>query len=115
MAVRRFEDLIAWQKAQDLGVDVFFTYEHVKDFTFKNQVWGAAISVSNNISEGFDRGSNADFIRFLNFARTSCNEVKSMSYLAARIGYLTEKQKSDFIQKTEELSKIILGLINSLR
>lgn len=96
-------------------MDVFFTYEHTRDFTFKNQIWGAVISVSNNISEGFDRGSNADFIRFLNFARTSCNEVKSMSYLAARIGYLTEEQKADFVRKTEELSKIILGLINSLK
>ena len=106
--------MVAWQKAQDLAVNVFFTYEHVRDFTFKNQIWGAAISVSNNISEGFDRGSDPDFIRFLHFSRTSCNEVKSMSYLAARISYISEEQKTSFIAKTEELSKIILGLIHSL-
>jgi len=64
MKIRRFEDLIAWQKAQDLAVNIFITCEHVRDFTFKNQTWGAAISVSNNISEGFDRGSDPDFFAF---------------------------------------------------
>ena len=115
MAVKRFEDLIVWQKAQDLAVLVFETYKLNKDYSFKDQIWRASISISNNISEGFDRSSNPDFIRFLNIARTSYNEVKSMLYLACRIQYINDLQKDNFISKTEEISRIIFALIKTLK
>lgn len=62
----RFEDLIAWQKARDLAVEIYRTFKSVNDFDFKSQVRSAAVSVSNNIAEGFDSRSKKDFIRFLN-------------------------------------------------
>ena len=78
----RFEDLIAWQKAQDLAVKVYGTFEALRDFGFRSQICSAAVSVSNNIAEGFDSRSKKDFVRFLNISRNSCNEVKSMCGLA---------------------------------
>ncbi|MCC6289385.1 MAG: four helix bundle protein [Chitinophagaceae bacterium] len=71
----KFEDLIAWQKAQDLAVEVYGTFAMIRDFDFRSQTRSAAISVSNNIAEGFDLRSKKDFMRFLNIARNSCNEV----------------------------------------
>jgi four helix bundle protein len=115
MKIRRFENLIAWQRAQDLAVGVFNTFGDSRDWTFRDQIWRAVISVSNNIAEGFDRGTDADFIRFLNIACSSLHEVKSMIYLAERVRYLNATQKQQFIQQTEEVSRIILGLINSLK
>ena len=85
-----------------------------KDYGFKDQICRAAVSVSNNVAEGFDRGSDADFTRFLNIARTSCHEAKSMAYLARRLDYINENQKNGLIGQTEETSKIIYGLIQSL-
>lgn len=89
MLAKRFEDLLIWQKGQDLAVFVYEVYRDSRDWGFKDQICRASVSVSNNIAEGFDRGSNADFLRFLNYSRTSSNEVKSMNYLAYRLGYIT--------------------------
>ena len=114
MLVKRFEDLLIWQKGQDLAVLIYETYRDNRDWGFKDQICRASISVSNNIAEGFDRGSNSDFIRFLNYSRTSSNEVKSMSYLAYRLNYIGLEKREEFIRATEELSKMILGLIRSL-
>ena len=114
MAIKRFEDIIAWQKAQDLAFDIYGLFRDSRDFGFKDQICRAAVSISNNVAEGFDRPGNLEFRRFLNIARTSCNEVKSMSYLAERLEYISKAKKDELILKTEEISRIILGLINSL-
>ena len=55
MKIVRFEDVIAWQKAQDFAVEIYQVYEHSRVFGFKDQIQRAVISISNNIAEGFDR------------------------------------------------------------
>ncbi len=65
MAIQKFEDIIAWQKAQDFAVEIYAAFETSKDHGFKHQICHAAVSISNNIAEGFDRISDADFARFL--------------------------------------------------
>ena len=114
MGISRFEDIVAWQKAQHLAVKVYKLFRDSRDFGFKDQICRAAVSVSNNIAEGFDRRSDAEFIRFLNIARSSCNEVKSMVYLGERLGYLDATKRSTLIDQCEEISKVILGLARSL-
>ncbi len=64
MAIQRFEDIIAWQKAQDLAVSIYNYFSKITDYSFKDQICRASISISNNIAEGFDRSSDADFSRF---------------------------------------------------
>lgn len=68
MAVQKFEDLLVWQKSQDLAINIYELFAHSKDFAFRDQITKASVSISNNIAEGFDRNSNADFSRFLYFA-----------------------------------------------
>lgn len=97
-----------------MAVIIYETYAQNKDWGFKDQIQRASVSVSNNVSEGFDRGTGPDFIRFLNFVRTSCNEVKSMTYLAFRLNYILEEIKQKIILLCEEISRIIWGLIRSL-
>ena len=110
----KFEDLIAWQKAQNLAVKVYGTFEVLRDFGFRSQICSAAVSVSNNIAEGFDSRSKKDFVRFLNISRNSCNEVKSMCYLAERLNYIEESKKEDLILACNEVTKIIAGLMRSI-
>lgn len=110
----KFEDLIAWQKAQDLAVEVYRTFTAIKDFDFRSQIRSAAVSVSNNIAEGFDSISKKDFMRFLNIARNSCNEVKSMCYLAERLNYAETTKKDGLINFCNEVTKIIVGLIRAI-
>jgi four helix bundle protein len=71
--------------------------------------------MSNNIAEGFDRNTNADFRRFLFIAIASCSEVKSMLYLAHRLNFITEEERINLLLHAEEVSKIIRGLIKSLK
>ena len=106
--------MIAWQKAQDLAVQVYQQFSTLNDFGFKDQIFRASISISNNIAEGFDRQSNKDFIRFLFFAKSSTGEVKSMLYIAERVGYCEKSKALKMREQCEEISKIIRGLMKSL-
>lgn len=114
MKVTSFEDLIAWQKAQDLAIFIYQDFKDLQDFSFKDQICRASVSISNNIAEGFERRTNKDFTRFLYIARGSCSEVKSMLYLARKLDYLENSKTEKFIQLCEEILKILRGLIKSL-
>ena len=114
MKIQKFEDLIAWQKSQDLVVCIYSFSNPLKDYAFKDQIRRASISISNNIAEGFERRSKPDFIRFLYFSLASCSEVKSMLYLAERLEYIPTKTKNTLLLQVTEVSKILTGLIKSL-
>jgi four helix bundle protein len=114
MKIKRFEDLVAWQKAHRLTLDVYTNFGKSKDFVFRDQICKAAISVPNNIAEGFDRSTDKDFARFLYISIGSCSEVRSMLYLAADMNYIEKNKKEILISNTEEVSRIIRGLIKSI-
>ncbi|NGF55181.1 four helix bundle protein [Parapedobacter sp. SGR-10] len=115
MKILKFEDLIAWQKAQDIAVDVYMSFTELKDWSFKDQIYRAVVSISNNIAEGFDRQSKKEFVRFLYISLGSNSEVKSMIYLAQRLNYLNKINADMLIEQSREVSKIIRGLIKSLQ
>ncbi len=115
MTVQRFEDLKMWQKSQDLAVEIYSIFSKTNDFGFRDQITRASVSISNNIAEGFERQSNADFKRFLYFALASNSEVRSMLYLSERLDY-TDKDKSKIlIEKTNEVSKMLYAFIKSMK
>lgn len=114
MKFKRFEDIIAWQKSQDFIVAVYASFNGLKDYSFKDQICRATISISNNIAEGFDRISTAEFKRFLYISLGSCSEVKSMLYSAERLNYIDSKKREVLMEQVIEISKIITGLIKSI-
>ncbi|MES2677753.1 MAG: four helix bundle protein [Pseudomonadota bacterium] len=114
MIIRKFEDILVWQKSQGFAVEIYAVFGGMKDFGFKDQILRAVVSISSNIAEGFDRSSDADFSRFLYIAISSCSEVRSMIYLAEKLHYLSNEQKINFIKSSNEISKMIRGLIKSL-
>lgn len=114
MKIQKFEDIIGWQKAQDLAIEIYGKFGSIKNFSFKDQICRAVVSISNNIAEGFDRQSNKEFKRFLHIAKGSCSEVKSMVYLGKRLGYINDFDKQNLLNKCSEISKILRGLIKSL-
>ena len=91
--VQHFEDLLIWQRSRELVKDVYSLLHDNTDFGFRDQIQRAAISVMNNIAEGFDRNKftkdNTLFIHFLGIAIGSCGEVKSMLYAAEDLGYIS--------------------------
>lgn len=114
MKIERFEDIIAWQKAFSLTVNIYKLFEFSKDYGFKDQIQRASVSIMNNIAEGFERKSNNEFKHFLFIAKGSCGEVRSMLILSKELGKLSEKDASDYYELSEEISKILSGLIKTL-
>ena len=112
--VEKFEDLIVWQKAQDLAVDIYRLTSRepfCRDFGLRDQIQRAAVSVMSNIAEGFERYSRPEFRQFLSVARGSVAEVRSQLHLARSLKYVTEL---DF-ENTYSLCKDISNLIGALR
>jgi four helix bundle protein len=114
MRIARFEDLQCWQKSQQLGVFIYKTFGQLKDFSFRDQICRASVSVSNNLAEGFDRGSNKEFLRFIYISRGSNSEVKSMLYLAKSLEFINEIQFNEGIGLCNENGKLINGFISYL-
>lgn len=114
MKITKFEEIIAWQKGQDFAVDIYSLFSNLKDYSFKDQIQRASVSISNNIVEGFDRMSDKEFVRFLYISLASNSEAKSMLYLAARLNYVEKEISLKFIGNSEEISRIIRGLIRSI-
>ena len=114
MKFDRFEDIIVWQKAQELALIVYNLFDKHKDFGFINQIQRATVSVSNNIAEGFERKSNNEFKYFLYVAKGSNGEVRNMIYLAKNLSYITEQDFQKLFALTIEISKMLSGLIKTL-
>jgi len=114
MKIRTFEDLFVWQKAIVHTIEIYKRFQLVSDFGFKNQIQRASISISNNIAEGFERGSDRDFRRFLFIAQGSCSEVKSMIYIALKLNYISEDEFSTIYGQLNEIGKMLFGLMKTL-
>lgn len=114
MAIERFEESIAWQKSKALCIEIYKQFENIKDYGFRDQIQRAAISVMNNIAEGFERKGNKEFSYFLYIAKGSCAEVRSMLILAKELKKISEEEHQTLSSMAEEVSKIISGLIKSI-
>lgn len=114
MKIERFEDIVAWQKAKRMTAIIYSLFKNNKDYGFRDQIQRASVSIMNNIAEGFERKSNAEFRQFLYIAKGSCGEVRSMIYLAKDLDYISESDFNKVLQESIEISKTISGFIKSL-
>jgi four helix bundle protein len=118
VAVTKFEELIAWQKARELTRAIYQATElspFARDQALVNQIRRAAISVMSNIAEGFDREGPADFHRFLVIAKASCAEVRSQLYIALDVGYLDAAQFDELMALVNETGRVLNGLRLSIK
>jgi four helix bundle protein len=116
--IEKFEDIIAWQKARILVNKILDKAESERlsrHFCLRDQITRASISIMNNISEGYERDSNREFIRFLAIAKGSCGEVRSLLHLIYDRNHFDRDEYEQFLEQAVEISKIISGLIKSLQ
>lgn len=115
--IRRFEDLHIWQAARGL-VKIIYLYttqgEFQRDFALRDQIRRAVISIMSNIAEGFGSGSDAEFIRFLGYARRSLSETQSQLYIALDLSYITKDDFDITYQKANTAEKQINAFITYL-
>jgi len=112
--VRNFEELIIWQDARVLANQIHFLFLESRDYSFRDQINRAAISVMNNIAEGFERFGKPEFRRFLQIAKASCSEVRSMTYLALDFSYLSNDIANEVFNLCLKIKTAIINLIKTL-
>jgi four helix bundle protein len=119
MKIDRFEDLECWKEARKLVRMVYAAVNtrpaFQKDFRLNGQITGAAISVMNNIAEGWASQSNAEFIRFLTYSRRSGAETQNCCYVALDQTYISDKQFHEIYDQALTVIRIIDGLLRYLR
>ena len=111
--LRRFEELIAWQRARALTREIYRVTRRgafAKDFGLSGQVQRAAVSIMSNVAEGFERHRLGEFHQFLSTAKASCAEVRSQLYVALDANYLTKAEFEQLAGQAEEVAKIRGGL-----
>jgi len=113
--INKFEDLIIWQDSKSLTLSIYKFFKEIKDFSLKDQIQRASVSVMNNIAEGFERETDAEFIRFLFITKASCGEVRSLLYLSESLGYINSEDSQKLITLTLRLSGSIYNFISYLK
>jgi len=116
--IRRFEDLIAWQKARALTAAIYKATRHAalaRDFGLCGQMQRAAVSAMSNIAEGFERNRLGEFHQFLSTAKGSCAEVRSLLYVGLDVGYLDTASFEQMFALAEEAARVTGGLRASVQ
>jgi four helix bundle protein len=114
MSYQSFEDLEVWQRGCRLAVEIFRSFTSCKDFTLRNQIQRAALSVPSNVAEGSERGSLKEFAHFLNISKGSCGELRTQLYSARKLDFLNKGNFNSLIQESREVSAMLEGLRRSI-
>lgn len=112
-----FENLYCWQKAREL-VRLIYRLTKKKsfsDFSLKDQIRRAAVSILSNIAEGFERGTKEEFLYFLYIAKASCGEVRAQLYVALDQGFINKNEFSKAFNLAKQTSAIIYRFIESVK
>jgi four helix bundle protein len=118
MSIKNFEDIEAWKESRKLASIIYkLTGKKLfsRDFGLRDQIQRAAVSCTSNIAEGFDSGTNQQFVQFLLYSRRSSSEVQSILYIAFDRGYLSEQEFKDAYQQAKIVGKLINGFVTYLK
>ena len=106
-----FEDLAVWQEGMQLAVQIHEIVAGWRDYGLKDQMQRAAVSVPSNISEGYERGSNREFVQFLHYAKGSAGELRTQVCLATMLGYCSESASQLLLEKSRKVSAMLYKYI----
>ncbi len=118
MKITKFEDIEAWQLGRELSKQIYSTVkspQFSKDYGLRDQICRASVSVMSNIAEGFDAGSNSEFIRFLGYAQRSCSEIQSQLYIALDQDYVSKAVFDAIHELAEKTNRKIGAFIKYLK
>ncbi len=114
-----FEDLIVWQKAQELAEKIYNLAESnkfiQKDFSLKDQLRSAALSISDNIAEGFEYNNNPGFYRFLRMAKGSCGEIRNKTRFILRMKFIEDNVGFELCDEAKLLGSQIGELMKKVK
>jgi four helix bundle protein len=118
MKIQSYRELIAYQKAYQLALDIYKTTKKFpKDelFGIVSQMRRSAVSVPCNIAEGYCRNHRKEYVQFLNIAFGSCGELETLLSLSKDLGYLALNDFNTFDEQLKDVSRLLWKLIISLK
>ena len=116
--IETFKDLLVWQKSIEIVKQIYLISTGnslSKDFALRDQLRRAALSIPANIAEGFERSSKKEYLNFLNFAKGSAGELRSLLLVASEIGYLDPIEHNEQRNSILEISRYLSNQIKSIR
>ena len=113
MPYQSFESLEVWKRACRLATSVYAALRDCKDFGLKDQMTRAGVSIASNIAEGYERGTNKDFIRFLKISQGSAAELRTQAYIANSIGALGKKDMLNIVEECKGIGAMLQALAKS--
>ena len=116
--IRSFEDLLVWQKAIEFVTQVYLVTnegEIKRDFGLRDQMRRAAVSIPTNIAEGFERASRKEYLNFLNIAKGSAGETRSLFRVALEVGYFSKETHDQLRERALTLSRYLFNQVKAIR
>ena len=117
MQITKFEDIDSWKEARLLVTIIYelrINEDFNRDYSLKDQITRAAVSIMSNIAEGFDSGTSKSFIRFLNIAYGSASEVQSLLYILVDRTYITQRKFEEIYGRIGKIKNLIGAFIKYL-
>lgn len=114
--LKRFEDLDAWQVARELAAAVYEICRReplARDFGLCDQLRRSAVSIMNNIAEGWESLHPAEKLQFYNIARRSSGELRSMTYVLLDNQYVAPAEKDALYERCVRAGRLVSGLMRS--
>lgn len=118
MKVNSFEELVIWQRAIEIGVQIYRLADQSplkNDYKSRDQLIGSAVSISNNIAEGFEYNNRVQFIKFLGYAKGSAGELRSQLALLVEVNRVSKEEYLTLKEQLIGLSRQIKDLITYLK
>ena len=114
---KAFEDLYIWQISRQLVNLIYDLTDNktFRDFSLKDQIQRAAVSIISNIAEGFERGTKDEFLYFLYIAKGSCGEVRAQLYIALDRKFISQSQFFTASEKTRQVSATLYKFIEGFK
>jgi four helix bundle protein len=112
---RNFEELEVWKRACRLAVEIYKALADSREYSLKDQMTRAAVSVASNIAEGAERATQKEYLRFLDIAKGSAGELRTQLYIIVKLHIINEVEAQKLIEETRVISKMLQALQNALR
>lgn len=107
-----FEDLDVWKRGCRLAVNLYELLKGCKDYSLKDQMCRAAVSIPSNIAEGYERRSSKEYAQFLAIAKGSAAELRTQVYIASRLGIISEADSKSLIAELKEISSMLHAIMS---
>jgi len=116
--MKTYREIICWQKAIELVKSIYkitSDFPQSEQFGLTSQLRRAAISIPSNIAEGFGRGSNKEFKRFLDISRGSLFELQTQILIAKELEFINKETYDKIFEQSREVERILVGFMKSLK